>query len=1175
MSASLLTDILRAIRKSFNRFISIIAIVALGAGFFVGVRVTVPSMRKTAQEYFRENNLMDLRVLSTAGLTDQDIASIRNLPDVKSVQGSKFVDAMVLVNGQPEIDIDGSQISVRAYSLDINMMNAFLVGADDVNFINRPTLIEGNLPQNQYECLVDENELSTPDSYQIGNYIRLTADSNTDLSVMSATEFKIVGVIRTPYYISFERGNSLVGSGKIGTFIYVPKEAFSTEYYSEAYIKADGTENMGPDSDRYDEYIKTLGERVEKCVSGSVTIRVEDLKRTIPAQIAQGQAALDAARKAIDEQLKPAQELVQKYQRYVDDPEGVYNEAAAEAAKQLGLAENAFNTGTANYTAAVDEYNRNMQAYKDARAAQQEKGKQLEQAQAAFDEINNTIERMASTVATTQAMVDQTQALVNSADETLQQIEAWSAGKATNEQLDSALQTLRAVNPELYDAIAGLTATSLATEAADNMKPQLEAQKALLASYQAQLTQQQNSLTEYKAQLDAATAALNARKAEYEAADQALNAAYEGLNTFYETLQGSKDKLSVGQVELMLKQSEATQKLDALKTALASAGTYLEKAKTQLNEAKAKAEAQLSEYESKIHLAQLQLEQLTNYSVSVYDREDTPGFNSYENAMNTVEQLSYIFPAFFFFVAAMVCLTTMTRMVEEERTQLGTLKALGYSSGSISAKYVLYALFASLMGAAVGIVIGIFCLPLAIFRAYSIMFTMPPLRFEFPPLSIILGMLIAVLTTVAAALIVSRKELHEKTAALMRPKAPKPGKRVLLEYIPFIWKHISFTGKVTIRNLFRKKSKLIMTVTGIAGCTALILASTGLFTSINDLMKAQYGEGGISDYDVQLVFADAQEPDSALLQLLSTDTRLKESMLTSMQSVSGGKAGNDSMQDVYLFIPKDAAKLNQYVRLADPDTKSVLSLLDGYVIVTEGFARANGISVGEDVSMTLGNGKSISAKVSAIAENYTFSYVYMTENTYQYLTQEPCRYNYAIAKLSDEVRVSSAQKAQYATDTMAIDGVNAVAFVSDTADALNHVIGVLSAVVGIFIASAALLAFIVLYNMSNINVSERKRELATIKVLGFREKELTSYIFRENRVLTFFGILIGLGLGILVHKLLITFIVIDAVTFVDSIPWYVYLIATLATILFAFIAGRMLSGKIKRTDMVESLKSVE
>ena len=375
MSKALLTDIFRAIKRSFSRFISLVIIIALGTGVFVGMKAASPSMSETAEEYFAENNLMDIRVQSTLGLTQNDLDTIAKIDGVSGVMGEKFADALVLVNGKPEIDIDGSQISTRAYGINLSKLQESYYGGDNNNFINRPTLIEGTYPTKNNQCLVDASELSAPESYKIGNYIRLQDGANSDLSVLSVKEFEIVGIIRSPYYVSFERGNSLVGSGKIGTFIYIPENVFTSDYYSEIYVTVEGADLLEPDSDEYYSHIEPVIKKIEDASAASVSARVSELKKDLPSQILNAEREYNSSKSDFDKAIKEAEEQIAQYQKYVDDPQGSYNEAVNKAAEALGLAESEFNGNTNAYYTAIETYNKNLEDFKSAQAAQTERYK--------------------------------------------------------------------------------------------------------------------------------------------------------------------------------------------------------------------------------------------------------------------------------------------------------------------------------------------------------------------------------------------------------------------------------------------------------------------------------------------------------------------------------------------------------------------------------------------------------------------------------------------------------------------------------------------------------------------------------------------------------------------------------------------------------------------------------
>ena len=1182
MSKALLTDIFRAIRRTFSRFISIIIIIALGTSVFVGIKAASPSMSLTAEKYFKDNNLMDIRVQSVLGMTKNDLDAIAKIDGVEGIMGAKFVDALVLVNGQPEIDIDGSQISTRAYAINLNRLQEFYYGVDDKNFINRPTLIEGSYPTKSNQCLVDASELSAPESYKIGNYIKLQEGSNADLSGLSVKEFEIVGIIRSPQYVSFERGNTLVGSGKIGTFIYIPENVFTNDYYSEIYVTVNGADSFKPGSDEYYDHINPVMEKIESISDENIAVRVSELKNDLPTKILNAEKEYNSSKKEFDDAIAEAEKQLAEYQKYVDDPQGAYNEAVQKAAEALGIAESEFNGNSNEYYNAIETYNRNLETYKASQKLQNEKYKAWSEANEQYKSAERALTSAQTTLATTKQFVASTNNVISSTSSILTSLEDYQNGKMNDDQLSQVLGTLQSVNPDLFASISSLSAVSMATEAIALINPYLDQQKEQLAVYEKQAEDAQKSLDAYEAKFRETAVYLQTAKTALDSADIQLQAAQDQLETFYNKLSGSQNELTMAQIELMISKNEVSNDLDMLKSLIADAPSYLEKARNEYNSQKADGEAKLASAHSKLENAKKMYKNLDSAKWSVYDRNSTPGYSSFESALGNVEVLANIFPVIFFIVAALVCLTTMTRMVEEERTQMGTLKALGYSNVSIASKYIIYALFASVLGAVSGVLIGVYAFPFAIYKAYSIMFALPSLIFDIPVLYIAIGTLISLFTTFIAAVVASARELKVQTATLMRPKAPKPGKRVLLERIGFIWKRISFTGKVTVRNLLRRKSRFVMTVIGIGGCTALILGSIGFYASITNLMKKQYDAEGIAKYDIQIVFDENQAENSATMNILTNDNRLEDVMLSSIQSVSGGSERTKKVEDVYLFVPKNADRLPSFVRLNDRRTGETINLDDTGAIITEQFAKNTDTQIGDSIWVETVDGKKISVPVANITENYTFSYVYLSENLYQYLFQEAVGYNYAIATVEQSILDDSTsnnnaatKKSSFAAELMSYDSINVVAYVSDTIDTLNEVIGVLSIIILIFIAAAGGLAYIVLYNLSNINISERQRELATIKVLGFHDKEVSAYIYRESIILTIIGIMLGMVLGLLVHKMFITFCAVDTVMYVQSLAWYCYPIAAALTAVFAVIVNYIMHKKMRKIDMVDSLKSVE
>ncbi len=1185
MSRALLREIVRTIFRTKSRFLSLIIIIALGAGIFVGTKAAVPDMKETAKTYFTQNNLMDLRVRSTLGLTDDDISAIAGVENVSYVMPSKFTDALVFVNGSPEIDIDGSQISTRAYGMSMSQLENYFnyvykgSGTNDGSFMNRPQLIEGSYPTADNECLVDASTLSTPDSFKIGAKISLQGDSGSSLSDLSVTEFTVVGIIRSPYYLSYERGNSLVGSGKIGTFIIIPDTAFSTDYYTEAYIKVASSENYDPFSQEYTDMLKPVADKISEISADRINTRVSALASSLPAEIASSTAKYKTAKAEFDKKISEAKEQIAKYQHYVDDPDGAYKEAVEEFASKYGLAADEYSGNESNYYSSVEQYSRLLAEYNTKNSELEANRTELNKAKSSLDTAKNAITTSQSTVDSATSTVTTMKQLIASTETVLQQLKDYQNSSMDSDQVNNIISVIQNAYPEIYNAIKSQSAQGLASEANTLLQTQLTEYKVQLAVAEEALTAANRELVSAQEKVDAAQIAYDEKEALWNTKKAELQSAADALQNYYDQLQIGKSNLTLAQVELMISENSGENSLESLKLVIANAQTYLDKATTEYVNQSTQGEKQLLAAENAIKSAQKLLDNLSSASWTVYDRYDTPGYSSYIEAVNTVSVLSNVFPVFFFIVAALVCLVTMTRMVEEERTQMGTLKAIGYSSSAIISKYLIYAFFASFLGSAIGVVSGIYGMPYAIFKAYSVMFSMPELEITFPVVDIILGMGISLTVTMGSAFICCISEIQSRTAILMRPKAPKAGRRVLLEKIGFIWRRLGFTSKVTARNLARNKTRFIMTIVGIAGCMSLILGSIGFFTSLKSVMSRQYGENGVDNYDYQLVFDSPQSREnSELLNALASDDRVGSLMLTYIQSVSGSSDNTDKVMDVYIFVPEDSNYLDGYKNLKNRETGENLKLDDSGAIITEAFAKDANVDIGDSIWIRTESGEQKYITVSGITENYTFQYVYMSPNYYRSVFSSAPSFSYAIGSFGDSLNNSAditQAKSQFNADLMKYDSINAVAFESDTIDSFERVINAVGIIIMIFIAAAGVLAFVVLYNLTNINIAERHRELATIKVLGFTDMEVSNYIYRENVILTLIGIAIGIFGGIGLHKIMIEYVKVDAIMFVQDIIWYDYLIAVGITVLFAVLVNFIMHGKMKNISMVESLKSVE
>lgn len=1182
MSKALIKDTLRTIKKNFSRFISIMLIIALGTAFFVGIKATAPDMFATAEKYFTDYNLMDIRVQSLAGLTSDDLKEIKKIDGVEYACGQKFTDALVKVNGEIESDIDGTQISARAYSISPSHIADFLNGINDGSFINRPELIEGKYPSSVNECLVDASRLSTPDSYKIGSTLTLESETGSIPSSLSVNTFTIVGIIRSPYYISFERGNTNIGSGKVGTFIIIPEEAFTSDYYSEIYVNVRGADHFEAYSDEYFEYISPVMANIEAISKNQVKVRTANLRPELQKQIAEGEQLIQNSSTQISEQLKELDETIAQLEDLVANGSTILKDAEDEFNTKFSEAEGTLSNNTAEYYAAIEAYSQKEQLYQQNLNLYNEQQQAHNSAKSLYDKSYSDYLSGQNAIESAQQTISTTEGLIEAAEATLLRIGDIQTGAYSQEEIQAVINMMQITYPELYAAVKALTTQGLAGEIAASLQPYLDSQKTNLAK-------QQKILEEKKAQLEEMGELLKAKEKELTDATLQLATAKSQLDSAQSELQAASAQLQAfgyniqsGNLQLQIEKIQAETQLNELRNQVTNAPANLARAKEERAKAVSQLDAGLLEAQEKVADAKDLLSKLDTISWNVYDRNGTPGYTGYGQSVKNIEVLSNIFPIFFFIISSLICLTTLTRLVDEDRVLIGTYKALGYTMTSIVLKYVIYSLSACIIGTILGIGVAVFLFPFAINSAYSVMYSLPSLIYVFPWGYSALSLLISLSCTTVVTALALYKELQTNPAVLMRPKAPKTGKRILLEKITFIWERLNFTAKVTARNLFRNKQRFLMTLFGIAGCTSLLIASLGMYNSISAILTKQYGNDALSKYDFQIVFSSPQTTATHTYEFSEAagDARVGSLMLTAMKSMTGSSERSDKTLDIYVLVPEKPQSLEHYIDLRNRKTDEKYVLDDSGAIITEKLAKDTKTAVGDNINFTDGDGNTYSVTVSAIAENYTFHYIYMTENTYEAATGKSPEYQYAVGNLSSAYDDADSEtltntKGLLTTDLMKTDGITAVAFTSDTTESISQITDALSLVILLFFVSALILAFVVLYNLSNINIIERTREIATLKVLGFYDGEVSSYIYRENIFVSVFGMLFGIILGILLHLLLISFTAIDTVMYGQNIEWYSFIIALLITAAIIVLVNLLLHRKLKKVDMVLSLKSVE
>ncbi|RSU09719.1 hypothetical protein CBF29_10995 [Vagococcus elongatus] len=639
-------------------------------------------------------------------------------------------------------------------------------------------------------------------------------------------------------------------------------------------------------------------------------------------------------------------------------------------------------------------------------------------------------------------------------------------------------------------------------------------------------------------------------------------------------LADEKDKLNAAQAQVDQAEQSGMTQLPEIAAQIEISKKEIEEGKTKL----AEAETELAEEEEKLLDAKSELaekeQELAELKLPEYlfsSRDDNPGYLEFSENADRISSIATVFPVFFFMIAALVCLTTMTRMVEEKRGEIGTLKALGYTNFEISQKFVVYATITTIIGTVSGLVIGFNLFPRIIFDAYGAMYDLPTVEITYYTSYAIQSFIVAIACTLLSTLVVLRIDLFSKPATLMRPKAPRAGKRIFLERMTFIWKRLNFNHKVTARNLFRYKQRMFMTVFGVAGCMALMVTGFGIRDSISDVVSIQYGK--LWQYQAIVTKDEDEETEEQVYkEILAEEDAYDKKMAVAMKNFTMN--GQDVLnQDVIFEVPEKAEEMDKFVLFNDRKSGETYKMVDDGVLVTEKLAKLFDLSVGDTFEMTDDEDQTYEFKVADIVENYAMHYVYGTPAYYEKMFGESPSYQTDLLIFNE--KLTSKEEDVLSTKLMEVDNVLNVTFTSDASKSMSDMIGSLNIVVWVLIICAGLLAFIVLYNLTNINVSERIRELSTIKVLGFYPNEVTMYVYRENNILTWLGIIVGMVLGKLLHTFVLQTAEVDMVMFSPTIHWESFVYAGILTLLFSGIVMYVMHRKLKNIDMIEALKSNE
>lgn len=1207
-------DFIIEIKKTMGRFVSIFFIVALGVAFYSGIRASEPSMRITADQYFDDSELMDLKVMGTMGLTKADIKAIGKVSGIEAVEGGYSKDVLCPVGDNEKV--------VHMLSMEKNF--------------NQVSVVEGRLPEKAGECLVDEDFLSYTD-LKVGDTVTFHSGDGEALTDSLVTDtYKIVGIGNSPLYISFGRGSSTIGTGEISGFVVVDKSSFDMDVYTEAYVKVSGAEEKIAFTDEYNNLSDAAKEAVSAIEEERCAVRKQEIVDAANEKLADSEKTvneksreLEDAKKELENGKSKAAEELEKAKQQLTDGEAELADAKQQIADgetqladakaqlndkqaQLDSAETQYESGKAQldqkeqeladaeqvYLSNYSKYMPIITAGKEQITAEKSQiadgKKQLDEGLAPLNQLKDGLAGVEDGISQCDSGISEFQKQINDGDTLYQEytkisepdrtpeqrvyLESWSGVRQGLEAKLAGIQEQKAqLEDKKKDLLVQMNQAGFATEAdleaqitsLTKQKADLDAkEKALLQQEQTLAAQEEELLsagrqiTDGKSQIAAARSQLDSTKSQITDGKAQILSAWALLNEKEDTLNASKAQLASGEQELADGRSKYEQ--------------AAKEAEEQITDGQAKitdGEKQLTDARQKIADAKAEIKKIENPKWYVQTREDAlTEYQGYGDNADRMRSIGKVFPVLFFLVAALISLTTMTRMVEEQRVQIGTMKALGYGKAAIAGKYIGYALIATLGGSIFGVLAGEKILPFIIIYAYMILYKhLPAILVPYHMSYALQASGIAVACTLIATIASCYKELAAEPAELMRPAAPKQGKRILLERIGIIWKHLNFTWKSTVRNLIRYKKRFFMTIFGIGGCMALMVVGFGLKDCIYEIVSLQYEK--VQFYDAATYMSDdiSEENRQQLHDYLDQNADIKETIEARMQKTDVKSASGK--KTLYLMVPSDNEKIEDFLSFHSRTNKDeVYSLKKDEVILTEKMASLLNVKVGDELTIEDEDRGDQTVTVGAICENYMSHYLYLSPEKYEELYGVPAEYNTIIYSVKDG---KDDQIEKIGTKLLSMDGVLNVSYTSSIEGRLDDMLRSLNLVIVVLIVSAGMLAFVVLYNLNNINITERQRELATLKVLGFYDGEVASYVYRENILLTIIGSVVGMVLGNLLHRYIILTVEVEEAMFGRQIHWQSYLYSFLFTVAFSLFVNWVMFYKLKKIDMVESLKSVE
>ena len=1051
-----------------KRFISIMLMALLGVGFFAGLVASGPDMRDSLDKFLDDTNTYDINIVSTLGLTNEDVDEIKKIKNTENVHGIYSKD-ISFKTGDKEFIFKAIEYSEK---------------------INTPILLDGKLPENNNECVVEQDFLMDS-GFKIGDNIEIDEDDE-----LKANSFKIVGSVKSPIYVSMERGTTSLGDGTIDYYLYLNKDVFDMDYYPNIYLNVNSAKIEKITTNKYNELVENVYKDIESIKEERETQRYNNIKEEASEKLQESIDEYEKGKKEGEEELKKAKDKIEDSEKEIKNAENELETGKTKAKKEISNAKTEISSSENKLKKSEKEYEEGLEKYS--------KG---------IKEYNSNKSKLESSL----------------------------------DVLNDNLKKLKDLKEEIEKQIA------LIEDEIKNGNLENEDKLVLLKN---QLSDLNSNIKEIESNKNKINNELSSAEKELNKTKKALDSAKKEIDNGYKELEKGKKELSSRESSLNNQFAKAEKEIEDGKKEIEDAKETLEKEEKKFNE-------EIKDAEKEIEDAKEDIEGIKEGKWYIFDREDDTGFSSFIDSINSMNNIATLFPIIFYLVAILISSTSMSRMVEEERGDIGTLKALGYSNLRIINKYIAYSLLSTVLGGIIGMFIGFILIPTVVWENYSIIYYLPEfypkLRFSYG----ILGTVIAVICITGSTVHSAYKELKDEPSSLMRPKAPKMGKKVILEKIPFIWKRLNFSSKTTVRNVFRYKKRALMTIIGISGCTALILAGFGLRDSIKDIAEYQYGR--VFEYDLVV---SLNKEDEELVNLVKNSDIVESVSLT--DSLSGSISAEGIKRDTSIIVVENTEDFKNIANLRDIDSGNIIDLSNEGVLISDKLASLLEIEKGGNITLTDSDNNEFEYKVLGIVENYIGHYVYINKDLY-----ESKENDFNINTLF--IKYKEGNNDNEAFEEMLLDD-NSVTSITVVENSLEHVRDLLKSldlVVMILIVSSALLAFVVLYNLANVNISERVREIATLKVLGFYDKEVDNYINRESIILTCIGIVIGLIAGVFLTGFVISTCETENMRFARNILLHSYIYSILITSVFSIIVNFATHFVLKKINMVESLKSIE